>query len=176
MAAYAATVRRPDGLILESGFPSARSLVRTSPLLSVLALFSTYRFPADRFLKRLGRSAPVLVLHGDNDHVIPMTDIDPEIASLELAAAVTNAGGLGMISFGGYPPARVKERIKQLRSLTSRPFGVNVLLQGPPLPLPESAFVDVCIEEWVPSCPFSGAIQHLTLKRRTGRVSKFVIR
>jgi NAD(P)H-dependent flavin oxidoreductase YrpB (nitropropane dioxygenase family) len=33
----------------------------------------------------------------------------PEIASLELAAAVSNAGGLRMISFGGYPPARLKE-------------------------------------------------------------------
>jgi nitronate monooxygenase len=75
----------------------------------------------------------------------------PEIASLELAAAVSNAGGLGMISFGGYPPARLKERIKKLRSLTSRPFGVNVLLQGPHLPLPEAAFVDVCIEERMPS-------------------------
>jgi NAD(P)H-dependent flavin oxidoreductase YrpB (nitropropane dioxygenase family) len=31
----------------------------------------------------------------------------PEIASIELAAAVSNAGGLGMISFGGYPPARL---------------------------------------------------------------------
>jgi nitronate monooxygenase len=41
----------------------------------------------------------------------------------------------------------MKERIKRLRSLTSRPLGVNVLLQGPQLPLPEAAFVDVCIEE-----------------------------
>src|SRR5258707_13735697 len=80
----------------------------------------------------------------------------PEIASLELAAVVSNAGGLGMISFGGYPPARLKERIKRLRSLTSRRFGVNVLLQGPRLPLPEAAFVDVCIESGSRFCPFSG--------------------
>ena len=78
----------------------------------------------------------------------------PEIASLELAAAVSNAGGLGMISFGAYPPARLKERIKRLRSLTSHPFGVNVLLQGPRLPLPEAAFVDVCIEERIPVLSF----------------------
>src|ERR1700760_400966 len=78
----------------------------------------------------------------------------PEIASLELAAAVSNAGGLGMISFGGYPPARLKDRIKRLRSFTSRPFGVNVLLQGPNLPLPEAAFADVCIEERVPVLSF----------------------
>jgi nitronate monooxygenase len=78
----------------------------------------------------------------------------PEIASVALAAAVSNAGGLGMISFGGYPPARLKERIKRLRSLTSRPFGVNVLLQGPHLPLPDAAFVDVCIEERIPVLSF----------------------
>ena len=37
MAAYAAIVRKPDALILESGFPDARSLLRGSPLLSLLA-------------------------------------------------------------------------------------------------------------------------------------------
>jgi NAD(P)H-dependent flavin oxidoreductase YrpB (nitropropane dioxygenase family) len=36
----------------------------------------------------------------------------PEIMSLELAAAISNAGGLGIISFGGYPPPALKERIK----------------------------------------------------------------
>jgi len=72
MATYAATVRRPDGLILEAGFPDARSLIRTSPVLSVLGLFSTYRFPSREFLKRLDTSVGVLVLHGDDDHVVPL--------------------------------------------------------------------------------------------------------
>ena len=70
VAAYAATVRTPDGLILESGFSDARSLVRTSPVLAFLALFSTYRFPGAEFLRHV--NAPVLVMHGDNDHVIPI--------------------------------------------------------------------------------------------------------
>jgi len=78
----------------------------------------------------------------------------PDIMGLELAAAVSNAGGLGIISFGGYPPHTVKERIKKLRTMTSRPFGVNVLLEGPHLPLPESVFVDACIEERVPVLSF----------------------
>lgn len=78
----------------------------------------------------------------------------PEIASLELAAAISNAGGLGMISFGGYAPVALKERISKLRTLTSKPFGVNVLLQGPLLPLPDSAFVDVCLDERVPVLSF----------------------
>jgi hypothetical protein len=73
MAAYAATVRAPDGLILESGFPDARSLIRTSPLLAFLALFSTYRFPCSEFLNGLDKPVPVLVMHGDDDHVVPLT-------------------------------------------------------------------------------------------------------
>jgi fermentation-respiration switch protein FrsA (DUF1100 family) len=69
MAGYAATVRRPDGVVIESGFPSARAVVRGSPLLAVLSVFATYRFPAVEFLNRAG--TPVLVMHGDRDTVIP---------------------------------------------------------------------------------------------------------
>jgi uncharacterized protein len=69
MAAYAATVARPDALILESGFPDARTLVRSSPPLAFLALFSTYRFPTAEFVNRTG--SPVLVVHGDADSVVP---------------------------------------------------------------------------------------------------------
>jgi NAD(P)H-dependent flavin oxidoreductase YrpB (nitropropane dioxygenase family) len=77
-----------------------------------------------------------------------------EIAGLELAAAVSNAGGLGIVSFGGYPPEALRERIITLRTLTSRPFGVNILLDGPTLPLPAAAFVDACIEQRVPVLSF----------------------
>lgn len=80
--------------------------------------------------------------------------MEPEIMGLKLAAAVSNAGGLGIISFGGYPPQALKERIRKLRTLTSRPFGVNVLLEGPHMPVHESVFVDACIEERVPVLSF----------------------
>jgi fermentation-respiration switch protein FrsA (DUF1100 family) len=69
MAAYAATRRPPDGLILESGFSDARSLLRASPPLAFLGLFSSYRFPTAEWLASVRR--PVLVLHGDQDRVIP---------------------------------------------------------------------------------------------------------
>src|ERR671918_1386958 len=52
VAAYAATVRPPDGIILESGFPDARSLTRSSPPMAFLALFSTYRFPTAELMRR----------------------------------------------------------------------------------------------------------------------------
>ena len=69
MAAYAATVQAPDGLILESAFPDVRTLVRSSPPMAVLSLFSSYRFPAVEFMQRV--RAPVLVMHGDDDRIIP---------------------------------------------------------------------------------------------------------
>ena len=72
MAAYAATIHGPDGLILESGFPSARSLLRESPLLLALAVFSTYRFPCARFVQSLDTPIPVLVMHGDSDRIVPI--------------------------------------------------------------------------------------------------------
>src|SRR5262252_9931630 len=59
-----------------------------------------------------------------------------------------------MISFGGYAPVALKERIKKLRTLTSKPFGVNILLGGPHLPLPEGAFVDACLDQRVPVLSF----------------------
>jgi fermentation-respiration switch protein FrsA (DUF1100 family) len=69
MAAYAATVRKPDGVIVEAGFPSARAAVRGSPPLAILSLLASYRFPAGELLNRAG--VPVLQLHGDRDSIIP---------------------------------------------------------------------------------------------------------
>jgi uncharacterized protein len=69
MAAYAATVQPPDGIILESGFVNARAAVRSSPILVVLSFFSSYRFPTADFMNRANR--PVLVMHGNRDSVIP---------------------------------------------------------------------------------------------------------
>jgi uncharacterized protein len=69
MAAYASTRFRPDALILEAGFPDARSLVGSSPPLAFLSLFSTYRFPTAEYANAGG--APVLVMHGTADSVVP---------------------------------------------------------------------------------------------------------
>jgi hypothetical protein len=69
MAAYASTKRRPDGLILEAGFPDARALVRSSPPLALLSVASSYRFPTALYANA-GR-APVLVMHGTADSVVP---------------------------------------------------------------------------------------------------------
>lgn len=72
----------------------------------------------------------------------------------ELAAAVSNAGGLGIMSFNGNPPEALRSQIKRIRKLTDKPFGVNLILEGPRLPFPVDSCVDVCIEERVPVLSF----------------------
>jgi len=69
MAAYAASRRRPAGLILEAGFPDARAVLRASPPLAVFGLFASYRFPTATYAQHA--QCPILLLHGDDDHVIP---------------------------------------------------------------------------------------------------------
>jgi nitronate monooxygenase len=49
----------------------------------------------------------------------------------ELAAAVTNAGGLGMLAGTGIPPAKLRQMIQATRALTAGPIGVNFLIPAP---------------------------------------------
>lgn len=53
------------------------------------------------------------------------------VADGQLAAAVSNGGGLGIIGAGNAPGAVVAEQIKIARTLTDHPFGVNVMLMSP---------------------------------------------
>lgn len=53
------------------------------------------------------------------------------ISEANLAAAVSNAGGLGIISAGNAPESYVSQQIDLIRALTDRPFGVNLMLQSP---------------------------------------------
>ena len=53
------------------------------------------------------------------------------IALGEFAAAVSNAGGLGLIASGGFDAERIREEIKKCRALTDKPFGVNLMLMNP---------------------------------------------
>lgn len=68
------------------------------------------------------------------------------VATGELAAAVSEAGGLGVIGAGSAPPQVVVEEIRKTRELTSRPFGVNVYYMSPWV----DEIIDVVIEENVP--------------------------
>ncbi|MBQ2803084.1 MAG: enoyl-[Lachnospiraceae bacterium] len=53
------------------------------------------------------------------------------VAEYNLAAAVSNAGGLGLIGAASAPAEVVREQIRKAKELTDKPFGVNVMLMNP---------------------------------------------
>lgn len=53
------------------------------------------------------------------------------VSTPALAAAVSNAGGLGSVGLGASTPAQAREAIAQLRGLTDRPFNVNLFCHRP---------------------------------------------
>ena len=56
-----------------------------------------------------------------------------QIATGEFAAAVSNAGALGIIASGGFSAEQLRAEIHRARALTDKPFGVNLLLLHPEL-------------------------------------------
>lgn len=68
------------------------------------------------------------------------------VATAELAAAVSEAGGLGLIGAGSAPVEVVRSEVHKARALTSRPFGVNVYFLSP---FAEQV-IEMLVEERVP--------------------------
>ncbi|MFY9311739.1 MAG: enoyl-[acyl-carrier-protein] reductase FabK [Tepidanaerobacteraceae bacterium] len=68
------------------------------------------------------------------------------VATAELAAAVSNAGGLGIIAAGSAPEDVVRNEIKKAKSLTDKNFGVNIYFMSPHV----DKVIDVVVEEEVP--------------------------
>jgi len=62
-----------------------------------------------------------------------------------LTAAVSNAGGCGVLGLGGVPAELVPELIRETRALTQRPFGAGLLL-----PLLDPAAFEACLAERLP--------------------------
>ena len=67
------------------------------------------------------------------------------VAEHTLAAAVSNAGGLGIIASGGAPCDYVREEVRKTKALTDKPFGVNIMLMNPEA----DAIAHMVIEEGV---------------------------
>ncbi|MCI9566501.1 MAG: enoyl-[acyl-carrier-protein] reductase FabK [Lawsonibacter sp.] len=67
------------------------------------------------------------------------------IATGEFAAAVSNAGALGLIGAGGMNAEALREHIRKCKELTDKPFGVNIMLMNPAA----AEMAQVVIEEGV---------------------------
>ncbi len=68
------------------------------------------------------------------------------VGTASLAAAVSQAGGLGVVGAGHAPAEWVRQEIRKIRARTDKPFGVNVMLMSPEA----TAVVQVVAEERVP--------------------------
>ena len=68
------------------------------------------------------------------------------VADASLAAAVSEAGGLGLIAGMNTPPEILREEIRKAKTLTDKPFGVNIMLMSPYA----DAVAQVVIDEKVP--------------------------
>lgn len=71
------------------------------------------------------------------------------VARAELAAAVSNSGGLGVLGMIRMPPEFIRDQIRKTRALTDRPFGVSLV---PPVAHAPDGFesqIEVCLQEQV---------------------------
>ncbi|MGG5370233.1 nitronate monooxygenase [Enterococcus sp. AZ196] len=68
-----------------------------------------------------------------------------QVSKYQLAAAVSNAGGLGIIASGGMSEEQLREEIINCKKLTDKPFAVNIMLMAPNVP----DMVKVVIEQGV---------------------------
>ncbi len=67
------------------------------------------------------------------------------MAGPDLVAAVSNAGACGVLGMGGVPAPYIRQQIRHLRTLTNKPFGVNIIL-----PLLQEGQIETCLDEKIP--------------------------
>jgi NAD(P)H-dependent flavin oxidoreductase YrpB (nitropropane dioxygenase family) len=78
------------------------------------------------------------------DHPILSVGFGPG-AGPKLAAAVSEAGACGCLGSGGSDPTRIRQLVGEVRSLTSKPFGVNAVLA-----INREGVIEACLDEGVP--------------------------
>ena len=111
MAAYAGTIREPDGLVLEATFPDKQSFLSHHGLLRILGVFSRYRFPTAEFLSELTR--PTLVIHGREDRVVPFAEGRKLFAQLQTEKYFYEIAGAGHNDLQLIDPQTYRERVQE---------------------------------------------------------------
>lgn len=77
------------------------------------------------------------------------------IATHELVAAVSNAGGLGLLGVGPMPPPAMQAMIAAVKGVTARPFGVDLIIANTAFgPSTTDEHIEVCVTEKVPIVVF----------------------
>jgi len=76
------------------------------------------------------------------------------VSERNLVAAISNAGGFGVIACGSMPPDLLRAEIVATKALTDRPFGVNLITMHPDL----DQLIDVCLELEVTHVVLAGGL------------------
>jgi enoyl-[acyl-carrier protein] reductase II len=76
------------------------------------------------------------------------------VSERNLVAAISNAGGFGVVASGSMPPEILRTEIKATRALTSKPFGVNLITLHPQL----LDLIQVCRDEAVSHVVLAGGL------------------
>src|SRR6516165_10931678 len=79
------------------------------------------------------------------EYPIVAAPMGPDLTGPETVAAVSNAGGLGILQAQFCAPSRFRAEIHRVRALTDKPFGVNLLLH-----FPVEEQLTICLEEHIP--------------------------
>ena len=91
------------------------------------------------------------------------------LAGPTLAAAVSNAGACGVLGrVSGAPAAHLRKQIREVRALTDKPFGVNIILATL-----QAEWIDICLDERVPLMVFFWGDPSPMSRTRTGVASKY---
>ena len=94
------------------------------------------------------------------------------VSERRLVAAISNAGGFGVLACGAMGPERLAEEIEATLALTDRPFGVNLIVMHPQL----LELAEVCLEHRVGHVVLAGGLPARELmaaaegRRHQGRV------
>lgn len=76
------------------------------------------------------------------------------VSERHLVAAISNAGGFGVIACGAMPPDLLEAEIKATKTLTTAPFGVNLITMHPEL----DTLVDICAQQGVGHVALAGGL------------------
>jgi enoyl-[acyl-carrier protein] reductase II len=93
------------------------------------------------------------------------------VSERHLVAAISNAGGFGVIACGAMSPAQLAAEIAATRALTGAPFGVNLIVMHPEL----QALAEVCIEGGVGHVVLAGGLPSSALVKRVKAADRKVM-
>jgi enoyl-[acyl-carrier protein] reductase II len=84
------------------------------------------------------------------------------VSEQHLVAAISNAGGFGVLACGSLSPQQLQDQITGAKALTAKPFGVNLITMHPQL----DALIELCLAERISHVVLAGGVPPATAIKR----------